>query len=415
MAPRNRPRPKPAPRRVSLREDVVYGAAPHRVDRERGIVYGVKILGRRSVNGREYTAEAVRNAMSMYEGIGVNTNHPAKAGERRDVNDRFGWLADVRIDEAGELYGDLHVLLPGSEFAQKVFAAAEQKPDLFGLSHNAQGDGETVDGIFVVREIVEVRSVDIVDEGATTNSLFEGRRNVPRIKIKTLLESLLPKFKGVPRRTLVRLLEMDDLIEPNAEMDEPVPPPGEGGEAGADMDHEDHLHAGFSAACHAIIDDDKMSAEDKIAKLKELLKGEDKMLGKGGAEGEGGEEEETEEESCEEEDDEEEDKEKDKGGMKESKQVLARRVRRYERKDRARELCEAANVPCDSILLEALSKLDEDGMAKLIAREKARPAAATNPPRTNKPGGSGTAAAPLQEGQVPGTDDLEQTATFLRN
>ena len=40
--------------RVSLREDLVRLGKPERVDRDAGILYGVKILGLESVNKRRY-------------------------------------------------------------------------------------------------------------------------------------------------------------------------------------------------------------------------------------------------------------------------------------------------------------------------------------------------------------------------
>ena len=54
------------------------------VDRERGIIRGVKILGTRSQNGRTYLAEAIGQAVPLYEGAKVNVNHPkgASSGPR---------------------------------------------------------------------------------------------------------------------------------------------------------------------------------------------------------------------------------------------------------------------------------------------------------------------------------------------
>jgi hypothetical protein len=60
--------------------------------------------------------------------------------------------------------------------AESVCEAAERKElnDVFGMSHNAQGEG-SVDkqGIFVVSRITEVRHVDLVADPATTQSLTE--------------------------------------------------------------------------------------------------------------------------------------------------------------------------------------------------------------------------------------------------
>ena len=47
-----------------------------RVDRGAGVIRGIKILGLRSRNAREYKPEALARAVGMYEGAKVNVNHP---------------------------------------------------------------------------------------------------------------------------------------------------------------------------------------------------------------------------------------------------------------------------------------------------------------------------------------------------
>ena len=42
---------------------------------------------------------------------------------------------------------------------------------MIGLSHNAIGEGDTQNGVVVVRRLVKVRSVDVVSDPATTNGL----------------------------------------------------------------------------------------------------------------------------------------------------------------------------------------------------------------------------------------------------
>ena len=77
--------------------------------------------------------------------------------------------------EGEGLYGDL-VYLKTHPMAERICEAAERMPDAFGMSHNAQGEGEeNKDGVFVVSKIVEVRHVDLVADPATTKSLSEAR------------------------------------------------------------------------------------------------------------------------------------------------------------------------------------------------------------------------------------------------
>jgi len=44
------------------------------IDREKGIIKGVKIIGFNSQNGRKYLPEALKDAVPMYEGIKVNNS-----------------------------------------------------------------------------------------------------------------------------------------------------------------------------------------------------------------------------------------------------------------------------------------------------------------------------------------------------
>lgn len=154
------------------------------VDRAAGVIHNVKVLGLISENGRRYLPEAVQKAAGLYEGIRVNINHPdGKPTDQRSAYDRFGKLENIRWVEGEGLYGDL-VYLKSHPMAERICEAAERMPDVFGLSHNAGGDGKVdKDGTFVVNEIVEVRHVDLVADPATTKSLQESRQ------VKTLKES----------------------------------------------------------------------------------------------------------------------------------------------------------------------------------------------------------------------------------
>ena len=79
--------------------------------------------------------------------------------------------------ESEGIYGDL-LYLKNHPLADSVCEAAEREEmnDVFGMSHNAQGEG-TVDknDIFVVSRITEVRHVDLVADPATTKSLTESQ------------------------------------------------------------------------------------------------------------------------------------------------------------------------------------------------------------------------------------------------
>ena len=370
-----RTRTKPR-KKVDLGEDIVRGKA-HKVDRERGVILGVKILGLDSVNGRRYTLEAIRAAQPMYEGIGVYVNHPTKPNDPRGVRERFGRLVNVRV-EADGLYGDLEFLKSHPD-ANLIAEAAERMPEQFGLSHNAKGEGEDdSSGLFVVHEIVNARSVDVVTEPATTEGLFE-QVNMKHT-IKSLLESSWKKYAKRctkrPRLTayMKRLIEEDayDVMDKQEEGEAP-------------KEHEEALKEGFRASVSHIVADCLDGNEDPkecVKKISELLKAHDKLSG-GDDEAE---------DDMEEEEPEAKDKEKESGkeaeekGEKETEEQ--RRLRELEAKDNARDLCEEMGVTCDKVLLEALMHLPtEKARKRFLEREKAK-SKTTAGPRSGV-GGSG--------------------------
>jgi hypothetical protein len=78
--------------------------------------------------------------------------------------------------EGKGLYGDLH-LLPSHPFTERILEAAEKMPQIYGLSHNAKGEGfeDKKTKKFVVNKVAEVRHVDLVADPATTHSLAESK------------------------------------------------------------------------------------------------------------------------------------------------------------------------------------------------------------------------------------------------
>ena len=164
------------PMRRPIHESVLSGRGI-RVNREAGTITNVKILGLVSENGRQYLPAAIQAAKKLYEGVHVNIDHPKDSpDQQRSAYDRFGKLTRIRWVEGEGLYGDL-VYLKTHPMAERICEAAERMPDAFGMSHNAQGEGEeNKDGVFVVSKIVEVRHVDLVADPATTKSLSESKK-----------------------------------------------------------------------------------------------------------------------------------------------------------------------------------------------------------------------------------------------
>lgn len=205
---------------VSLQED--WRSRPRAVDEAAGVIRGVKVLGLYSDNGRRYLPEAVSRAAPFYEGIGVYLDHPPRPNQERSARDRIGWLENVQVTADG-LYADLH-LLTSDPATAKILEAARKRPDLFGLSHNAEGKGRQEGGVFVVEEITQVRSVDLVADPATNRSLFEGR-SMP-LTLKQLIEASKARPELKTKLLEMGAYEADDGA-PLGDMPAPEPAAGQ--------------------------------------------------------------------------------------------------------------------------------------------------------------------------------------------
>lgn len=149
-------------------------AIPQRIDRQAGIIFGAKLLGRMSENNREYTEEALRGALQLYEGAPVYIDHVPSVKEARRVRNQgehWGEVRNVRLAPDG-LYGDIHYLRHHPRTAE-ILERAERFPRFVACSHSAVGASVRRGGRDVIDEIVKVRSVDLVTQPATTKSLFE--------------------------------------------------------------------------------------------------------------------------------------------------------------------------------------------------------------------------------------------------
>lgn len=143
------------------------------------IIKGVKVLGVESKNGRKYPVEVMRKALEKYDGAMVNIDHP-KGDEPRSYEDRFGRLVNPRL-EADGIYADLSYN-PKHPLAEGFAWWAANDPSAVGLSHNAQARTKlNREGVEEIEEIVEVTSVDLVAEPATTAGLMECVMRVKRV------------------------------------------------------------------------------------------------------------------------------------------------------------------------------------------------------------------------------------------
>ena len=154
--------------------EYVNSPQPHgRIDRRRGVISGVKILGLTSRNNRRYPLETLAEAIPLYQNAKVNLNHPdGNPTEPRRYQDRFGMVRNVRVVENEGLFADFH-FNPKHLYAEQLLWDAENAPENVGFSHNIEAEVVQESDMQIVQKILAVRSVDLVADPATTQGLFE--------------------------------------------------------------------------------------------------------------------------------------------------------------------------------------------------------------------------------------------------
>lgn len=244
------------------------------IDREAGVIRGVKILGLKSRNkrgSRRYLKEASSAGAPLYEGRKVYIDHVQLVEGKapaRPTRERWGKLVNVAPDESGELYGDLEYL-KSHELTEQILEAAERFND-FGLSHDADGKVRESEGEEVVYELTKVFSVDVVQEPATNRNLFESLETMERKNIRAALREHIKQ----PHATflLARLTEMEDIYAEDMEM-----------EVAPEASPEDQIKEAFRTAILAIVDGEG-DVDDVIAKIKLLLETKAEVSGEGTSE-----------------------------------------------------------------------------------------------------------------------------------
>jgi hypothetical protein len=144
-----------------------------RVDSHAGLIRGIKILGPHSRNGREYLPEALARAVGMYEGAKVNVNHPkGHPLAPRDYQERIGIIRNVQHRPGEGLFADFH-FNPKHFLSEQLMWDAQHAPENVGFSHNVQAQTRRQGETTLVEQILQVHSVDLVADPATTRGLYE--------------------------------------------------------------------------------------------------------------------------------------------------------------------------------------------------------------------------------------------------
>lgn len=154
------------------------------LNRDLNIIEGTVLITAVSQNGagkggRRYSDEALRKIAAMSEGLPAYLNHvpSEQAFKPRDIKDLIGVHRNVRLHlHEGKITSDLHVM---AHQAPLVFGIAEKLGDHVGNSLVSRGLVQMEGDTEVVKDVVAVRSADLVSDPATTKGLFESRQGTP--------------------------------------------------------------------------------------------------------------------------------------------------------------------------------------------------------------------------------------------
>lgn len=174
-------------------EDAFEAIAEDRIDREKGIIRGVKLLGIRSKNRRDYDTPGVRvSAQKLLSGAAIYIDHPKTATDARSYKDKFGVVGkEVKYVPGQGHFGDIH-FNPKNQVAEQFIWDVLFAPNTFGMSINSAvkyaDDGRrNKTGDQVIESIEVLRSLDVVTRPGTTDGIFESEED-EIMDLKTLRE-----------------------------------------------------------------------------------------------------------------------------------------------------------------------------------------------------------------------------------
>jgi hypothetical protein len=160
--------------------------AANRVDRDKGIIYGVSVITEGEAKGHDMQVDAItlqqvmQCAKAFADGLKVKEDHGS------GVMATVGVLKNLRVD-GKQLRADLTVL-PEYEHAQKLYGMAEMMPSTFGLSISFSGVSEFSDGQRFAR-CQEIYSADLVSEpAANSGGLFSKPKPTTQLSIMEITE-----------------------------------------------------------------------------------------------------------------------------------------------------------------------------------------------------------------------------------
>ena len=148
-----------------------------RVDREKAVVFGVKVCGVESANGNRYPQSVLEAAKAKYDGCPVHVDesfhqNPDMIG-REPTTSKIGVFQNPVVKADG-LYADF-AFNPKHAFTETFLWACENRPSDYGFSHVARRTFRMDGSVRVAEAITDVHRVDIVNSPASTAGVFESK------------------------------------------------------------------------------------------------------------------------------------------------------------------------------------------------------------------------------------------------
>ena len=142
--------------------------APERIDREAGILRGVRILGLKSAHGYSYDLEAQRAAAPRFEQLCLGLDHDY-ASKPMVIQQAWGVLSNPRVDDKGTIADVTY--LKTHQFTEQILEDAERNIGIFSISPVTQHTSFDAKNK-IVKSFVPVRC-DLVVRSATNKKIFE--------------------------------------------------------------------------------------------------------------------------------------------------------------------------------------------------------------------------------------------------
>lgn len=182
----------------------------------------VKICGIKSKNKREYPIHVLQEALDKYEGHPVYLDH-VQGNTNRKYIERVGHISNPQIKADG-IYATLNVN-PHHQLAESIWYDFTNNTKKIGISQVVDAE---MDGGNKVTKILDVKSIDIVNNPATTyslkeeidemailkNEIAELRKELAETKINNseLKQSILSEIENVkPGQKPVAIVPMAEL------------------------------------------------------------------------------------------------------------------------------------------------------------------------------------------------------------